>query len=122
GHGLSVAALDAAQAIGATVIVTVDCGTSSAPEIAAADARGLDVLVTDPHRVPAVLPPALAVVNPHRPDSDYPDDRLAGSGGAFKIAQLRLADLPGGPAAALALADLATIGTVADVAPIVGEN
>ena len=67
-------------------------------------------------------PPALAVVNPQRADSAYPDRRLAGSGVAFKIAQLLLADEPGGPAAALELADLATIGTVADVAPIVGEN
>ncbi len=54
--------------------------------------------------------------------STYPDRRLAGSGVAFKIAQLLLAGLPGGPEAALDLADLATIGTVADVAPIVGEN
>src|SRR6185503_15535446 len=79
-------------------------------------------IVTDHHRVPPVLPPALALVNPHRPDSTYPEPRLAGSGVAFKIAQLLLADLPGGPAIALGLADLATIGTVADVAPIVGEN
>jgi single-stranded-DNA-specific exonuclease len=122
GHGLSLAAIEAAIASDATLIVTVDCGTSSGPEIAAANARGLDVIVTDHHRVPTVLPPAIAVVNPHRPDSLYPDRRLAGSGVAFKIAQLLLADLPGGPAAALDLADLATIGTVADVAPIVGEN
>ena len=91
-------------------------------EVAAANARGIDVIVTDHHRVPAVLPAAIAVVNPHRPDSTYPDRRLAGSGVAFKVAQLLLADEPGGPAAALDLADLATIGTVADVAPIVGEN
>ena len=122
GHGLSVAALDAAQRTGSTVIVTVDCGTSSGPEIVLASERGIDVLVTDHHRVPPQLPPALAVVNPHRADSRYPDPRLAGSGVAFKIAQLLLADEPGGPAFALGLADLATIGTVADVAPIVGEN
>ena len=122
GHGLSRAALDAATAEGATLIVTVDCGTTSHAEIAAANERGLDVIVTDHHRVPAILPPALAVVNPHRPDAVYPDRRLAGSGVAFKIAQLLLSDLPGGPLAALDLADLAMIGTVADVAPIVGEN
>ncbi len=122
GHGLSLAALDAASATGATLIVTVDCGTTSHAEIAAANRRGLDVIVTDHHRVPETLPPALAVVNPHRPDATYPDRRLAGSGVAFKIAQLLLADLPDGPQAALAMADLATIGTVADVAPIVGEN
>jgi single-stranded-DNA-specific exonuclease len=122
GHGLSLAALDAAARSGATLIITVDCGTTSHAEIATAAARGLDVIVTDHHRVPEVMPPAYAVVNPHRPDSTYPDVRLAGSGVAFKIAQLLLADLPGGPQAALDLADLATIGTVADVAPIVGEN
>lgn len=122
GHGLSIGALDAAAASGSTVIVTVDCGSASVAEVAAANARGIDVIVTDHHRVPAVMPAALAVVNPHRPDSTYPDRRLAGSGVAFKIAQLLLANEPGGPAAALDLADLATIGTVADVAPVVGEN
>jgi len=122
GHGLSIAALDRAQAVGATVIITVDCGATSHAEIAEAGRRGLDVIVTDHHRVPPVMPAALAVVDPHRPDSRYPDRRLAGSGVAFKIAGALLADLPGGPATALAYADLATIGTVADVAPIVGEN
>jgi single-stranded-DNA-specific exonuclease len=118
GHGLSLAAIDAATASGATLIVTVDCGTSSAREIAAAAERGVEVIVTDHHRVPPELPPALAVVNSHRPDSVYPDRRLAGSGVAFKIAQL----LAASPADAFDLADLATIGTVADVAPIVDEN
>jgi single-stranded-DNA-specific exonuclease len=121
GHGLSIAALDAALASGTTVIVTVDCGTTSRDEIAEAVRRGIDVIVTDHHRVPAVLPPAVAIVNPHRPDSTYPDRRLAGSGVAFKVAQLLLDTIGAGPEA-LALADLATIGTVADVAPIVGEN
>lgn len=122
GHGVSLAAIDAAERLGVALIVTVDTGSSSAAEIAVAAQRGIDVIVTDHHRVPADLPPALAVVNPHRADSVYPDRRLAGSGVAFKVAQLLLADEPGGPAAALDLADLATIGTVADVAPIVGEN
>ena len=116
GHGLSTAAIDAAVAAGVTLIVTVDCGTSSGPEIALAAARGVDVIVTDHHRVPPDLPPAFAVVNPHRVDSRYPDPRLAGSGVAFKVAHLLLGQVP------LDLADLATVGTVADVAPIVGEN
>lgn len=122
GHGLSLPAIAAAARTGASVIVTVDTGTSSAAEIAIAGARGIDVIVTDHHRVPARLPPALAVVNPHRSDSAYPDRRLAGSGVAFKVAQLLLADEPGGAQAALDLTDLAVIGTVADIAPIVGEN
>ena len=122
GHGLSTAALDTAQRTGASLIVTVDCGSTSVAEVADANDRGLDVIITDHHRVPAVLPAALAIVNPHRPDATYPDRRLAGSGVAFKVAQLLLADEPGGIAFALDLADLATIGSVADVAPVVGEN
>ncbi|MEX2011548.1 MAG: single-stranded-DNA-specific exonuclease RecJ [Chloroflexota bacterium] len=122
GHGLSLVAVETALAAAVTLIVTVDCGTTSGAEIAAAAATGIDVIVTDHHRVPPVLPPAVAVVNPHRSDSVYPDRRLAGSGVAFKLAQLLLREEPGDQAQAFDLADLATIGTVADLAPIVGEN
>lgn len=116
GHGLSRAAVEAAGAAGATVIVTVDTGSSSIDEVAAANAAGVDVLITDHHHVPAVLPAALAMVNPHRADADYPDRRLSGSGVAFTLARLLIGD------AALQLADLAAIGTVADLAPVLGEN
>ena len=122
GHGLSLVAIEHARAVGARVIVTVDCGTTSRDEIVAANEAGIDILVTDHHRVPAELPPAVAIVNPHREDSEYPDRRLAGSGVAFKLAQLVLAEEPGGPDAALELADLAVIGAVADVVPVLGEN
>ncbi|MEZ0240118.1 MAG: DHH family phosphoesterase, partial [Chloroflexota bacterium] len=115
-HGLSLAAVSAAAEARASVIVTVDTGTTSVAEVEAAVARGIDVLITDHHRVPERLPPALAIVNPHRSESRYPDTRLAGSGVALTLARLLLGD------AALELADLAAIGTVADVAPIVGEN
>ena len=116
GHGLSRAAVAAAVTAGARVIITVDTGSSSVAEVAAANAAGLDVLITDHHRVPAVLPPAHAIVNPHRPDASYPDRRLAGSGVAFTLARLLLGE------SALDLADLAAIGTVADLAPVLGEN
>ena len=122
GHGLSAAAIAEAREAGASVIVTVDCGSTSGPEIADAQALGIDVLVTDHHRLPPELPPAVAIVNPQRADSSYPERRLAGSGVAFKLAQLLLADEPGGPEAALDLTDLATIGSVADVVPILGET
>jgi len=122
GHGLSEAAIVAAGTAGATVIVTVDCGTTSLPEIASARAAGIDVLVTDHHRIPPELPVAVAVVNPQRADSPYPERGLAGSGVAFKIAQLLLADEPGGRDAALDFADLATIGSIADLVPILGET
>jgi single-stranded-DNA-specific exonuclease len=116
GHGLSRAAVEAARAAGASVIVTVDTGSSSVAEVDVANAAGIDVLITDHHRVPALLPRALAIVNPHREDADYPDTRLAGSGVAFTLARLLIGE------AALQLADLAAIGTVADLAPILGEN
>jgi single-stranded-DNA-specific exonuclease len=122
GHGLSIKAIQAARDAGAALIVTVDCGSTSVPEIAAAGAMGIDVLVTDHHRLPPELPAALAIVNPQRADSAYPERRLAGSGVAFKLAQLLLAGEPGGPAAALELTDLATIGSIADLVPILGET
>jgi single-stranded-DNA-specific exonuclease len=122
GHGLSRQALAAATEARVTVIVTVDCGSTSVAEIGEAQAAGIDVLVTDHHRLPVELPAALAIVNPQRADSVYPERRLAGSGVAFKLGQLLLADEPGGPEAALALADLATIGSIADLVPILGET
>ena len=122
GHGLSAQAIDHAAREGATLIVTVDCGTSSRTEVEAAAARGIDVLITDHHRIPPLVPPAVAIVNPQRADSRYPHRTLSGAGVAFKLGQLLLADEPGGPEAALAQADLAAIGTVADLAPVLGEN
>jgi len=116
GHGLSMASIASAKEQGAAVIITVDTGSSSVREVEAANEAGIDVLITDHHHVPPVLPAALAIVNPHRADASYPDSRLAGSGVAFTLARLLLGH------AALQLADLAAIGTVADLAPILGEN
>ena len=122
GHGLSLAAVEAAAGQGISLIVTVDTGSTSVAEVAAAGARGIDVIVTDHHHLPPVLPAAVAIVNPHRADSAYPDPELSGSGVAFTVARLLLGELGGGAHEALDLAELATIGTVSDVAPILGEN
>lgn len=128
GHGLSVRAVEHAAASGCRLIVTVDCGTASADEIALASARGIDVVVTDHHQVPPTLLLAAAVVNPQRGDSRYPDPRISGAGVALKVAQALLGGSPAwgdsaGAGIELAdLAELAAIGTVADVAPLVGEN
>ncbi len=124
GHGLSLRAVELARSSGRRLVITVDMGSSSGAEIAAARAAGIDVIVTDHHRLPPELPPAVAVVNPHRVDASYPDRRLAGSGVALKVAALLLERLAGIPAERTTedLADLATIGTVADVAPVLGEN
>jgi single-stranded-DNA-specific exonuclease len=122
GHGLSRKAIEVAREWSATVLVTVDCGSTSGPEIAEAQAAGIDVLVTDHHRLPAELPVAKAIVNPQRADSRYPERRLAGSGVAFKLSQLVLRDEPGGATAALDLVDLAAIGSIADLVPVLGET
>ncbi len=122
GHGLSTAAIDAARAQVCTLIVTVDCGSGSADEVEVCREAGIDVLITDHHRLPDRAPRAAALVNPHRADSSYPDDRLAGSGVAFKLAELLLRNEADGLAFARSLCDLAVIGTVADVAPLIGEN
>ena len=124
GHGLSLQAVEAARQGGRSLLFTVDTGSSSVAEVEAAGRAGIDVIITDHHRVPEVAPAALALVNPHRGDAVYPDRRLAGSGVALKVAALLLERLAGVPAAATVaeMADLAAIGTVADVAPILGEN
>jgi single-stranded-DNA-specific exonuclease len=142
GHGLSIRAIERAAVEGRTLIVTADCGTSSAAEIDLAVSRGIDVLVTDHHHAATWPAGAVAVVNPAREDSLYPERQLTGAGVAWKVAHLLIGEL-GGPAAGTAetgaaeaapeagrplpgivreMADLALIGTVADVAPILGEN
>jgi len=111
------------------VVVTVDCGVRSLPEIAHATDLGLDVIVTDHHSVGNKLPPAVAVVDPKRPDNDYPFDELAGVGVAFKLAQALLRSHSQTPVTAQKirlteddLLDLVALGTVADLVPLVGEN
>ena len=126
GHGLSLRAIDRAVAEGRSLILTADCGTSSEPEIALARSHGIDTIVTDHHHAPVLPASAVAVVNPERSDSEYPERHLTGAGVAWKVAHLLLRGEAGGkwpllPAVA-ALADLALIGTVSDVAPVLGEN
>src|SRR5664279_2950066 len=134
GHGLSLRAIDRAADEGRTLVVTADCGTSSGLEIEVARDRGIDVLVTDHHHAASWPAAAVAVVNPQRADSEYPERHLTGAGVAWKVAHLLLRELGDGsgvsttggvatlPQAVQDLADLAVIGTVADVAPLLGEN
>jgi single-stranded-DNA-specific exonuclease len=125
GYGLNSAVLRDLAARGASLVVTVDCGVTATAEIEAANAIGLDVVVTDHHDVPPILPSAVAVVNPHRTDCPYPFKQLAGAGVALKVAQAVCARrLDPGRLAALtpSLLQLAALGTVSDVMPLSGEN
>ena len=111
------------------LVITVDCGISDAGEIALAKDRGLDVVVTDHHEVPETLPQACAVIDPKRTDNRYPFSELAGVGVAFLLvwALARRLKERGFWSAAREPSlkkylDLVALGTVADQAPLLGEN
>lgn len=107
----------------ADLVITVDCGIRSIGEVSRAQSAGLDMIVTDHHSIGRKLPPAVAVINPKRPDSPYPEKMLAGVGIAFKLAQaLRQAFPQRARFDEEQLLDLVALGTVADLAPLTGEN
>ncbi len=130
GYGMSVAAIDKLAARGVQLIITVDNGISAAKEVEYAASLGIDVVVTDHHECPAVLPEAVAVVDPHREDCQYPFKDLAGVGVAFKLAIAIERIRRGNEVKARTIdeeiyrkySDLAALGTVADVMPVLGEN
>ncbi len=121
GYGLNPATIVRLRAQGISLIVTVDCGITAVDEVALAQSLGIDVVVTDHHECKEVLPDAAAVVNPHRPDCPYPFKALAGVGVALKLA-LALAPPEDQRRVLAKYADLAAIGTVADVMELVDEN
>jgi single-stranded-DNA-specific exonuclease len=122
GYDLGVGGIAAAEEAGATLIVTCDCGIVAHEAVRTASSRGIDVVVTDHHTPGETLPPALAVVNPNRPDCLYPDKGLAGAGVAYKLALAVAAEL-GVPEARLhPLLDLVAVATIADLAPVTAEN
>ncbi|MCK5430291.1 MAG: DHH family phosphoesterase, partial [Anaerolineales bacterium] len=85
GYGLNHDALARLIDEGANLIVTTDCGVTAYEEVERAHAKGLDIVITDHHNVPDVLPPAVAVVDAKRSDSAYPFAELAGVGVAYKL-------------------------------------
>ena len=121
GYGLNNHAIDALARQGVTLIVTVDCGITAAQEVEYARALGVDVVITDHHQCKEVLPQAVAVVDPRRPDCSYPFPDLAGVGVALKLA-LALTAPAQRPQVLLDYGELAAIGTVADVMLLQGEN
>jgi single-stranded-DNA-specific exonuclease len=125
GYGLNKDALDALKADGVKLVITVDCGIRSPDEALHARTIGLDLVISDHHHPDGEnLPPAFAVINPKQHGDVYPEKYLAGVGIAYKIAEA-LVQKSNGQAANLHLIDLldlVALGTVADLAPLVGEN
>jgi single-stranded-DNA-specific exonuclease len=121
GYGLQPAAIERLHADGVALVISVDCGIRGAEAAIRARELGVDLIITDHHEPDAVLPPALAVINPKRSDCTYPDKFLAGVGVALKLVQAicsrtgRQSWIPG-------FVKIAAIGTLADVVPLVGEN
>lgn len=119
GYGLSALGLRRLADAGVTLVVTCDCGIANAVEVEFARSVGIEVVVTDHHLPPSVLPRAVAVVDPHRTDCAYPDPDLTGAGISYKLTAELLARrglrVDG-------LAAIAAIGTVADMAPMTGES
>lgn len=128
GYGLNVDALSALKARGVDLVITVDNGTRNVSEINIAREIGLDVVVTDHHEIRDGLPNAIAVINPKRPDSSYPDRELAGCGVAFSFVMAlrkRLRErgmLPNPEPNLKDHLDLVAIGTIADIVPLQGVN
>lgn len=123
GYGIHLSAVEKAKEAGAKLFLTCDCGISAHEQVEAAREAGMRVVVTDHHTVGPVLPNAHAVVNPHRPDSKYPYAELCGAGVVFRLCEgiARTLGLPINKYHQRYL-DLATVGTVADVMPLLGEN
>ena len=122
GYDLTEAGVRAAHAHGAKLVITCDCGTSAHGPIAKLQAAGIDVIVTDHHLPGGPLPPAFAVLNPNRPDCTSSDKGLAGVGVAFKLALSLTRSLGGNENIVYRMLDLVALATIADIAPLVGEN
>ena len=125
GYGLHSEAIERATKAGVNVLITVDCGVTAVAEVELARTLGIDVIITDHHEAPEILPEALALLNPKVPGSGYPFPDLAGVGVAFKLAQALLQTLGNrevGIHSEIGLLDLVALGTIADLVPLTGEN
>lgn len=127
GHGLSPGAISHAAGVGASLIVTVDCGVSDRRQVAQARRGRVDVVVLDHHEVAGPLPDAAAIVDPKRPDSSYPFNGLAGVGVAYKFVEALLLRADRGDEGrrrkvGRRLLELVLLGTIADRVPLRDEN
>jgi len=125
GYGINQNTIKYLREKGATLIVTCDCGISNKDEVAVANEFGIDIIITDHHHQPEILPAAFAIINPMVENEKYPFKYLAGSGVAFKLCQALMTSLKADKENGYFekwLLDLVAIGTVADVSPLIGEN
>jgi single-stranded-DNA-specific exonuclease len=125
GYGPNTPALLAFKERGASIVITVDCGTMAFEPLAAAKAAGLDVIVADHHKGDAQMPDAYAVVNPNRADETSPHTQLAACGVTFLLmvaVNQRLKAEGVATPDLLAFLDLVALGTICDVVPLTGAN
>ncbi|HWE63367.1 MAG TPA: single-stranded-DNA-specific exonuclease RecJ, partial [Chloroflexota bacterium] len=123
GSGFHASAVSSLAAQDVRVVLTVDCGITSAAEVDAVTATGVEVIITDHHCPPDVLPRAVAIVDPRQPGCHYPCKDLAGVGVAFRLAAAVLrSTIDDAPRRERELLDLVAIGTIADMVPLRDEN
>ena len=128
GYGINPEAIRKLAGLGARLLITVDCGSTAVEEVALANRLGIDTIITDHHQPPAILPDAVAVVNPHQPGCGYPNKHLCGVGLVFKLLTALRAHMRQAGVLSERLPnlkrhlDLVALGTIADVTPIRGEN
>lgn len=124
GYSLNKEGLQRLKDEGVSLIITADCGITDIEEVQFAKSLGIDVIVTDHHLPGAELPPALAVINPHRADDTYPFKELCGTGVAFKLVEalIQKGDFSLTPGWEKWLLDLVALATVADMVSLTGEN
>ena len=122
GYDLGDTGVRAAREAGATVVVTCDCGTSAVTPVGALQDAGIDVIISDHHLPGGDLPNAYAVLNPKRPGCESADKDLAAVGVAFKLALAVTRVLGGNENLVYGMLDLVALATIADIAPLRGEN
>jgi single-stranded-DNA-specific exonuclease len=126
GFGLNINALDIIKDKDTKLIITIDCASANVAEVEYANSLGMDVIITDHHEVPDILPSAYAIVNPKQKDCEYPEKMLCGSGVIFKFVEHLIKK--GGTGFDIHtgwekwLLDMVGIATISDMVPLVGEN
>jgi len=122
GYGLNLAGIEQADALGVRLIVALDCGITALEEAQEARRRRIDLIICDHHEPGPLLPEALAVLDPKRPDCPYPFKELTGCGVGFKLIQATLQELGLDPMLAEEYLDLVAVSTASDIVPLVEEN